>query len=160
ARRRAAVRSAARHQDRRLRRWPLAQCRRRRHRLGGGAGRAPPLTSTAMDHPHSIIRLARAFGLQVGYLDYTGSFRGADLDVLRPVLQALGAAVDDDGGEAQLEERELSRWRTMIEPVIVAWDGVATIELRVAEHDADRPIALRLRHELGDVVERTIVPSE
>ena len=112
-----------------------------------------------MDHPHAIIRLARAFGLQVGYLDYTGAFRGADLDVLRAVLQALGAAVDDEGAEAQLAQRELARWRTMIEPVVVAWDGVVTFELRVAERDADRPIVLRVIPEHGDPIARTIVPS-
>ncbi len=112
-----------------------------------------------MDHPHAIIRLARAFGLQVGYLDFTGQFRGADLDVLRAVLQALGAAVDDEGAEAQLAERELARWRTVVEPVVVAWDGVATLELRVPERDADRPLALRIVLEHGEVLERSIVPS-
>src|SRR5688500_16187079 len=106
------------------------------------------------DHPHALIRLARALGLQVGYLDYTGSFRGADPEVLKAVLQALGAAVDDAGAEAQLAARELERWRAPVDPVVVAWDGGASIELRVPSSAIDRPLRLRLQQEHGELVER------
>ncbi|HET6585818.1 MAG TPA: 4-alpha-glucanotransferase, partial [Nannocystaceae bacterium] len=106
-----------------------------------------------MDLEHPLYRLARAHGLQAGYVDYTGEARGADPEVLRAVLQALGAGVDEPGLQAQIDEIERARWSTPIEPVLVAWDGQVTAVVRVPKAFADRRVVLRVDGEGGTVLE-------
>lgn len=97
-----------------------------------------------MDLEHPLHRLARAHGLQAGYVDYTGTARGVDPDVLRAVLRALGASVHEDDLQAQIDELEQARWQRAIEPVLVAWDGQLTAVVRVPKAFADRDVALRV----------------
>ena len=111
-----------------------------------------------MDQQHAIARLARAYGLQVGYLDYNGGFRGADPDIVSGVLSALGADPTADA-DAQLHVREIEHWRTSIDPVIVAWDGVCSPTVRVASALTDRPLRLIVRREDGDSFTHEFVPG-
>ncbi|MBK6917904.1 MAG: 1,4-alpha-glucan branching protein GlgB [Deltaproteobacteria bacterium] len=103
-----------------------------------------------MDHPPAIVRLARAWGLQVGFHDFTGTFRDSREDSLRAVLAALGAAVEGDL-EAAIREREEARARELLPPVLVAWDGWLDVQLRVPRERIDATLTLTLTLEHGEV---------
>ncbi len=112
-----------------------------------------------MEHPTAIVRLAHAWGLQVGYRDYGGEFRGAKDEVLRAVLQALGADPHGDV-EAQIAARELERRREPLPPVVVAWDGWLDVKLRLPAAAAAAPQRLRLVLEGGEARTLALAPGE
>lgn len=78
-------------------------------------------------------RLAHAYGVQVGSFDMKGERRFAAPDTLLAVLSSMGAPVtrmaDVPGA---LRERHARQARTLVEPVVVAWDGrMPPLELRL-----------------------------
>jgi alpha-1,4-glucan:alpha-1,4-glucan 6-glycosyltransferase/4-alpha-glucanotransferase len=111
-----------------------------------------------MDKHDAIIRLARALGLQVGYTDYQGTSRGADIEIVSAVVRALGADPDVDP-DAQVHLRDVERWRTPIDPVIVAWDGECAPSFRLPASAVNDTIAVSLRCEDGEVFSWELVPS-
>jgi 4-alpha-glucanotransferase len=69
--------------------------------------------------------LARAWGLLAGYRDMAGRRVAASVESTIAVLRALGAPIDDaaDASNALCERRAELATR-VVDPVLVAWDGV------------------------------------
>ncbi|MBL8948276.1 MAG: 1,4-alpha-glucan branching protein GlgB [Myxococcales bacterium] len=111
-----------------------------------------------MEAPQAIVRLAQAFGLQVGYFDFNHSFRGADPEVVAAVVRALGGDPDADV-DAQLHAREIERWRTVVDPVVVAWDGACAPILRLPSAAVGRSLSITIRCEDGENFVHELVPS-
>jgi 4-alpha-glucanotransferase len=72
--------------------------------------------------------LARAHGIETGYLDVQDVEHEADPDVLRAILRQLDVA--DEHPADGLRRVEVERWRTPVEPVVVAWDGRGDLTVR------------------------------
>ncbi|MFB3738754.1 MAG: 4-alpha-glucanotransferase [Candidatus Velamenicoccus archaeovorus] len=88
-------------------------------------------------------------------MDLRGRRHRASREATLAVLRALGSPVDrpEDVPEAVQERRDALRGR-LLEPVTVAWDGVARpLELRLPARPARATVSLRLELEDGDVRE-------
>lgn len=94
--------------------------------------------------------LARLHGVQTAYLDITGRRRAASPEALLAVLRALGAPLEraEDAADAARARRR-AWWARPCEPVIVAWDGRATLDLRLPAARADGRWSLQLEFEGG-----------
>ena len=88
-----------------------------------------PATSPSSD----LRRLSRLYGLQTSYRGVDKQQHATGADSLISVLAALGAPVASGADVADaLAARERERWEQMLEPVIVAWDGVPpSVEVRL-----------------------------
>lgn len=72
--------------------------------------------------------LARSHGVETEYVDAGGRQRVASREALVAVLAALGAPVDRAGDlEDALRERQQAADRRLVEPIVVSWEGEATI---------------------------------
>jgi 4-alpha-glucanotransferase len=72
-----------------------------------------------------LARLAELYGVQTRYRDALGRGREPSQESLLKTLLALGAEVNGLSGlVSAVRVREAEVWGTMIEPVIVAWEGV------------------------------------
>ncbi len=102
--------------------------------------------------PEDLRELARSCGVHVEYTDTSGNLQDASTESLLAVLRALGAEIDGPIDAARvLAERRLAAWRRAIEPVVVAWDGLApAIEVRVPASLSSSTIACRLIPEVGE----------
>jgi 4-alpha-glucanotransferase len=70
-------------------------------------------------------RLARLYSVQTEYVDVAKTRRQAVPEALLAVLRALGAPVEHDRDiRSAIAERESEVEAVLIDPVIVAWDGV------------------------------------
>ncbi|MBI4460632.1 MAG: 4-alpha-glucanotransferase [Acidobacteria bacterium] len=100
---------------------------------------------------HRLWQLSRLYGIQLAYRDAFARFREASPEALLGALRALGAPVDNlDHVADALRERRQRAWRQVLQPVIVAWDGVPPrIRLRLEERRASGPAAFRVRLETG-----------
>lgn len=79
--------------------------------------------------------LARAAGLDTEYTSWRGEPAASSDDAIRQALAALGVDVNDADALPQLER---DRWREIVPPVVVAWDGRMTLPFSVpAEFDDD-----------------------
>jgi alpha-1,4-glucan:alpha-1,4-glucan 6-glycosyltransferase/4-alpha-glucanotransferase len=112
-----------------------------------------------MDSTLALFRLARAFGIQTEYVDYTHAARAADHDVLRAVIRAQGGDPDGDA-YAQTAELDAAKWRAPIDPVVVAEDGAGHFVLRVPESAAGKPMRLTLRAEDGHTTAIDVTPGD
>jgi 4-alpha-glucanotransferase len=76
------------------------------------------------DATRALVELARAYGVQPGYVDAWGRRVSAPPEGLLGALRALGAPLErlQDAGRA-LRERRRELERHVVEPVVVAWDG-------------------------------------
>ena len=96
--------------------------------------------TTHRRHPRSLdpllAELARLYGVQIGYRD-SRAWREPPAESVVKVLGALGAALGDlsAGGDSShrltssevavaIRERKRELWSRILEPVLVAWDGV------------------------------------
>ncbi|MDY6835610.1 MAG: 4-alpha-glucanotransferase [Chloroflexota bacterium] len=80
----------------------------------------------------SLYQLAQLYGIQTSYYDVSHRRRPATGESLLTALQSLGAPLNtfEDVPHA-LRERQISLWKRPLEPVIVAWEGVASLRLRL-----------------------------
>jgi 4-alpha-glucanotransferase len=86
----------------------------------------------------SLRELARAWGLQAGYRDMDHRPVTTSTVSTVAVLRALGAPLDDVGDAADaLRERRAQLAARVVEPVLVAWEGVLD-EVVVRPRTADR----------------------
>ncbi len=99
-----------------------------------------------MNGSGALGRLADALGVLPGYLATTGQWVPAGTEAVLATVRRLGADIDTvEQAEAALAELERRRARQVVEPVLVAWDGVLP---EVAVRSA-RPVA-RLDLESGE----------
>ncbi len=98
----------------------------------------------------ALLELARAHGVQAGYVDTTGRRRMADAEALLAVLAALGEPLEHpEAAAGALERRRAARDDRPVEPVLVAWDGrLRPVPLRLGPRPGAR-IRARLRFESG-----------
>lgn len=117
------------------------------------------MTGRAPDR--ALRALARAHGVHLAYVDTSGRRVAASRDGLLGVLRALGCEVEStaDAGE-ELRRHRLDRWRRVVEPVVVAWDGHPTgVGLRLPAAVTDRRVDLEVAlEEGGEVRERSAAP--
>ncbi len=84
----------------------------------------------------SLRQLARLFGVQCSYTDVFGRRHTASADSLMATLRALGAPVSDWSDlQRALREKRLADADTRIAPCVVAWQGRATIPIRLPAHE-------------------------
>ncbi len=104
---------------------------------------------------HLLARLAEAYGVQTRYRDATGRVRGPSQESLLKTLLALGAGVNGRGGpEGALREREAELRDRVIDPVVIAWEGVLPVlTLRLPGAQAGDPVRLMLVLEDGSSFE-------
>jgi 4-alpha-glucanotransferase len=98
-------------------------------------------------------QLARLYGLQTSYYDVDGRRQEASSGTLLSALRALGAPVESQTDvPAALRERTQARWRQVLDPVTVAWDGGPTeTQLRLPAAMATGSADCELRLEQGEV---------
>lgn len=107
----------------------------------------------------SLRTLARSCGIQIEYVDTSGTVQPASEESLFAVLRALGVDLKsvDDAGPA-LMDRQLRTWRRLVEPVLLVWDGVPVeAELRLPAQQAAAQVACRLvMDDTGETQEWTV----
>lgn len=101
----------------------------------------------------ALSALARAHALETAYRDGHGRRRVASDAGVRAVLAALGVpAATDAECVAQLRAAAEARWERLVEPVVVAWDGVlASVDVRGRPGGAGRRLCCRVETEAGEV---------
>jgi len=94
------------------------------------------LMTMATTDIHLLHRLARLYGVEVGFRDYAGCFRQATPQALLAALQGLGAPVHCLADvTAGLRERTREQWERCCEPVVVGWHGAPLhLDLRLPAH--------------------------
>ncbi len=109
--------------------------------------------------PEDLRELARSHGIQVEYTDTSGKTRDASTGSLLAVLRALGVELGGPEEAARaLAEHRLAAWRRPVEPVVVAWDGLAaSVEIRLPASRSSASVRCRLSLEDGE--ERTWTSS-
>lgn len=97
-------------------------------------------------------QLAELYGVQTSYYDVVGQLTAASPDALVQVLRALGAAIEKaSDAPAALRQRRQEEWGRWLEPVTVAWDGVATeVVFRLPTKDFPSSLACSLELETGE----------
>lgn len=116
---------------------------------------------------HVLSQLASAYGLATSYRDSSGHRRDSPESSLLVILGALGAPVDRRGGIGDLERalalRQLELGRRLIEPVLLAREGVApALRLHLPESWDAKPgsrLRLTLMFEDGRSLQRDIQPD-
>src|SRR3954470_11582242 len=75
--------------------------------------------------PDPLRLLAESYGVQTSYEDDRGRPREAAADSLVAVLRVLGAPLErlEESADA-LRARRQALWQRMLEPVLIAWDGL------------------------------------
>jgi len=109
----------------------------------------------------TVRELARLWGVQESYRDTEGHLRKASDEVLVAVTAALGAPIAEAGAtsrevEAAMSARRREIWRQMVDPVLVAHDGVlASVSLRVPQRDAQGTARFQVTGEDGAAISVT-----
>ncbi|NLY00999.1 MAG: 4-alpha-glucanotransferase [Rhodopirellula sp.] len=96
-------------------------------------------------------QLARLYSVQLDYVDVAKRRWEAKQQSLLQTLRILGAPVERIGDVSDaLRQRRRQCWQTMVEPVVVAWDGrPARIRIRVASGQASAAASFRMELEDG-----------
>lgn len=116
--------------------------------------------STIAASTASLRRLAALYGIETSFDDGLGRRNEPNADVLLAALRALGAdIVSPEGAPAAIREHRDASASRIVEPVIVAWDGRARLELRRRSPDASRPAGYSIALEDGTVQEGRIDPG-
>lgn len=102
-----------------------------------------------------LLQLASLYGIQVAYYDNWHRRRVASSESLLAALKCLGCPITRcEDAQNALRDRGQAVWKTPVEPVTVAWDGLMPkVEMRLPE-DLRRPsIAASLALETGETRE-------
>ena len=102
--------------------------------------------------------LARLYGVQTSYHDVFGNIKEPAPEAVLSVLRILGAPVAgmSDLADARRARRQVL-YRQMIDPVIVAWQGVpAWVQLRVPSRLAEVEVKCAVELEEGETVAHTL----
>lgn len=111
----------------------------------------------------ALTRLAQAAGIEDGWWDFFGTFRGVSDDAKRAFLAAMGFAVGDEGQVAQalrwFEERD---WRRWLPPVRVVHERHGSPELVLTLPSArdNETFSWALDEETGTVHSGSFVPTQ
>ena len=100
-------------------------------------------------------RLARLYGVQTSYCNITGRLVEPPPETILSVLGMLGAPVErmDDVPDALRQRRDFL-WRRVIDPVLVAWDGIPLkFKLRLPVQLADAGPNYKVVLESGELRE-------
>ncbi|MCC7343400.1 MAG: 4-alpha-glucanotransferase [Deltaproteobacteria bacterium] len=105
---------------------------------------------TEAEHP--LLSLARAYGLETGYVDAEGLRQEACPEVLLAALRALGASIASEAGATEaLRARRLEEVRRVLEPVCVHWQGEPLeIEITLPEPEGKNRLLAELRTEAAE----------
>ena len=105
--------------------------------------------------PDPLKKLARLYNLQTVYRDGFGQLRSAPREAILAVLQSLGAPLNsfDDLPDA-LRRRRQELWQTVIEPVLIAWQGQPlSFKMRLPQRLADSQVRYQIILETGALLE-------
>ncbi|HET6494194.1 MAG TPA: 4-alpha-glucanotransferase [Thermoleophilia bacterium] len=99
--------------------------------------------------------LAQSYGIFTEYTDGLGDPHHPDDDTLLAVLRSLGVRIDyPDQAAEVLRERRAEQVATIVEPVVVAWDGRLTgLPIRRPRAAATSPVAVSVSTEDGGEIE-------
>lgn len=99
--------------------------------------------------------LARHYGIQATYHDVFGRLNESPTESLLSVLRMLSAHAEKISDVASaLRERWQFLWQRVIDPVIVAWDGVpVSLKVRLPSQLTDAPISYAVELESGKTIE-------
>lgn len=110
-----------------------------------------------------LVQLCRALGVLTEYRDVFGTRRQVPVEVLRSLLRALRAPVDDDAAaRAWLAQRDEAAWRRLLPPVQVhrRSAGQGVIPLALPASQAREAFRWRLTTEDGTVHAGRLRPAE
>ena len=113
-----------------------------------------PITQMIRDEKLLLRRAARLFNVQTVHHDGLGRLVESPPEAVLSVLRMLGASVESmsDLAGAFRERRQLL-WRTVIDPVVVAWQGSSPrIKLRLPSGLADRSASYEIALEAGEAL--------
>ncbi len=104
------------------------------------------------DLSFELRQLSRLYGVQTRYCDYRDRWSQVSEEHLLALLDAMSAPVDTlSDVPAALREAHQERWRTIADPVLVAWEGrLGWIRVRLPARLADVSVDIRLDFEDGD----------
>ena len=95
---------------------------------------------TAADSLASLRQLAQVYGVEAAYEDGLGQQSEPTPETLIAVLGALGVQIDSpDDAPAALREHSEAMMARAVEPIVVAWEGVADLDFR-GSTPSSRPI--------------------
>ncbi|HAA90707.1 MAG: 4-alpha-glucanotransferase [Thermoanaerobacterales bacterium 50_218] len=99
-----------------------------------------------------LYQLARLYGVQTAYYDYSGKRKPVPVQSLLAVLQALGAPLASlSEVTGALRERRQELWKRYCEPVVVVWSGEpCLVKLRLPADEAESKAHLFLELEHGE----------
>jgi 4-alpha-glucanotransferase len=101
----------------------------------------------------ALRQLADLYGIQRSYQAMGGRRVTATPDATRAVLASLGADVDGGDARAVLQSEEEKLWQSMLEPVVVAWDGqLRDVVIRLPATSARKSIHYQITLEDGTAV--------
>lgn len=95
----------------------------------------------------ALKRLARYYGVQTAYYDVSLQKQQASDAALRKIVTALGCELPEHADHAEIKEASDRRRQELLhrglEPIVVAWDGVGIVRIRIAK-DAPTSAVCRL----------------
>lgn len=100
--------------------------------------------------------LAQFHGVQTSFHDGLGQHRVCSDESLVAILRSIGALDEPERAADALQRARLEHWRTVLEPVAVAWveDGAPAIRLRLARDRGHGTFRLSVTFGDGDGVDR------
>jgi 4-alpha-glucanotransferase len=103
----------------------------------------------------ALKELARLYGIQTAYHGIRNRRHTASAEALLETLRVLGAPLDSlEDVPRALRERRLAKWKRVVEPVTLAWDGrPPPIGLRVPASASNGKVRCLLSLESGEVRE-------
>jgi len=108
-----------------------------------------------MDSSSQLRALAALYGLQISYSDNHGTVRSVAVERVVGMLRTLGAPIEDPRRlDDAVRVGELRAWTRLIPPVVVAWEGVGVLEVRLPAHVADAGYRLVVTAESGESLTR------
>ena len=119
------------------------------------------MTRGQQDERALLRHLATAQNVQTAYHDLSGRLIEAPAESIVAVLRAMGVLRDAWDVPEALEAYKRESWQWHIEPVTVAWDGVAPpIRVRLPAVDADAVATCAIGFEDGDTREWRVALEE
>ena len=109
----------------------------------------------------ALRELTTLYGVKRSYKAMDDRRISASAEATLAVLQALGADTSSGDPRAILRREEAAAWERVLEPVVVAWDGIlADVRIRLPARAARRTVELDIVLEDGRTFTSTIAPSQ